>query len=367
MTVGEFLNLVNQELPAIQAIVSPVPAQRSGPINVTGIDLVKQGVELYPHEFPLPRSYQTSIGVQHELPWGIVAQVDYVRRVGINVSLGEIDLNHFPVQPGVPGPIIPLCTPKQQFIAGIECSTGAITFWEDQGHQLYNAMLVKVQKRFANRFAFQAAYAWQRDWSDNYPVPGGTTAVWDLAHWQTSWGQDLAHHNFNFAGTYEMPWGFQLSVNSSFISVTPQGAQVNNLVVPGSVPTTTTEPLPGIAWDSLAAGTSRSQLGAAVAAYNSKVPAAAQLQLPSRYRFGDPIFSQDFRLSKKFTYKERYQLSIMAEMFNAFNISNLLYGSFTLDSLGSTSFAFGQPVARIGQSLGQGGARAVQLGARFSF
>src|SRR5580704_10829297 len=369
MTGGEFLNLVNEELPAISKIVSPVPAQRSGPISVTGIDLVKQGVELYPHDFPLPRSYQTSIGVQHELPWGMVAQADYVRRVGINVSLGEIDLNQFTrtFADGAPNPIIPVCKPSQNFVAGAECSTGAITFWEDQGHQVYQGLLAKVQKRFAHRIAFQASYAYQRDWSDNYPVPGGTTQVWDLNNWQSSYGQDLAHHNFNFAGTVELPWGFQLSVNSSFISTTPQGAQVSGLVLPGTVPSTTTEPLPGIPWDSLAAGTSKTKLAAAVAAYNASAPVADKLALPASYGLSAPIFSQDFRLTKKFTFKERYQVSVMAEMFNAFNISNLIYGSYTIDSAYSTAQAFGQPVARVGQSLGQGGARAVQLGARVSF
>ena len=369
MTVGEFVNLVNQELPAIEAIISPVPAQRSGPIAVTGIQLVKQGVELYPHDFPLPRSYQTSIGVQHELPWGMVAQVDYVRRIGVNVSLGEVDLNQFERtnSAGAPNPVIPLCTPKQNFVASAECSTGAITFWEDQGHQVYDAMLVKVQKRFANRFGFQASYALQRDSSDNYPAPGGTTQVWDLNNWQSSYGQDLAHHNFNFAGTMDLHWGFQLSVNSSFISSTPAGAQVSGLVRPGTVASTTTEPLPGIPWDSLNAGTSKAQLAAAVAAYNSSAPAAAKLALPANYSLGSPIFSQDFRLTKKFTFRERYQLSITADMFNAFNISNVIYGSYTLDSAYSTSQAFGQPTARFGQSLGQGGARAVQLGARISF
>jgi hypothetical protein len=369
MTVGEFVNLVNQELPAIEAIISPVPAQRSGPIAVTGIQLVKQGVELYPHDFPLPRSYQTSIGVQHELPWGMVAQVDYVRRIGVNVSLGEVDLNQFERtnSAGAPNPVIPLCTPKQNFVASAECSTGAITFWEDQGHQVYDAMLVKVQKRFANRFGFQASYALQRDSSDNYPAPGGTTQVWDLNNWQSSYGQDLAHHNFNFAGTMDLHWGFQLSVNSSFISSTPAGAQVSGLVRPGTVASTTTEPLPGIPWDSLNAGTSKAQLAAAVAAYNSSAPAAAKLALPANYSLGSPIFSQDFRLTKKFTFRERYQLSITADMFNAFNISNVIFGSYTIDSAYSASQAFGQPTARVGQSLGQGGARAVQLGARISF
>jgi hypothetical protein len=369
MTVGEFYNLVEQELPSIEKIVSPVPAQRSGPISVTGIDLVKQGVELYPHDFPLPRSYQTSIGVQHELPWGLVATADYVRRVGVNVSLGEIDLNQFTrtTASGAPNPVIPLCNPSQQFVAGIECSAGAITFWEDQGHQVYQGLLTKVQKRFSHHVAFQASYAYQRDWSDNYPNAGSTTAVWDLNNWQSSYGQDLAHHNFNFAGTYELPWGFSLSVNSSFISTTPQGANFSfSTPLPGTVPAGLTEPLPGIPWDSLAAGTSKTQLASAVTAFNAKYP-TQQLGLPPSYSLSTPIFSQDFRLTKKFTFKERYQLSIMAEMFNAFNISNLIVGSYTLDAAGSTSYAFGQPVARYGQSLGQGGARAVQLGARVSF
>jgi hypothetical protein len=70
-------------------------------------------------------------------------------------------------------------------------------------------------------------------------------------------------------------------------------------------------------------------------------------------------------------------------MFNAFNISNLTYPSFTLDSLAagctstvpngaftncpSQTYAFGQPTGRIGQTFGQGGARAVQVGARITF
>jgi|CZKS01.1.fsa_nt_gi hypothetical protein len=182
-------------------------------------------------------------------------------------------------------------------------------------------------------------------------------------------GQDPGRRKifFNFAGTYELPWGFSLSVNSSFISSTPVGAQVNGLVLPGTVASTTTEPLPGIVWDSLNAGTSKAQLAAAVAAYNASAPVAAKLALPASYALSAPIFSQDFRLTKKFTFRERYQLSVTAEMFNAFNISNVIYGSYTLDSAYSTSQAFGQPTARFGQSLGQGGARAVQLGARISF
>jgi hypothetical protein len=98
-----------------------------------------------------------------------------------------------------------------------------------------------------------------------------------------------------------------------------------------------------------------------------------KLVLPNsnNYMIGTPIFSQDFKLSKIFTYRERYRLEIRGEMFNAFNISNVGGQSYTLDTQvaagAQQTFAFGQPTSRIGQSLGQGGPRAVQVGARFSF
>ena len=54
---------------------------------------------------------------------------------------------------------------------------------------------------------------------------------------------------------------------------------------------------------------------------------ASQLHRPSFCRrtiaSGSPTISQDFRLTKVFTLKERYQFRILAEMFNAFNIANL--------------------------------------------
>jgi len=373
MTIGQFVNLVNTELPAIQAQISPLNPQRSGPIplNGTSIDLTKQGVELYPHSFPLPRSYQTNIGFQRELPWGMVLGVDYARRVGINITQGEVDLNHYNLYEGStkPNPVIPACTPTQIYVAGIECSSGAITFWHDEGHAVYDGLLVKLQKRFSHHASFQASYALQRASYDGAP--------WNEVNLASSYGQYLAHNNFNFAGTYELKWGFLLSVNSSFISRTPETASVSGLLLPGTDAVGSTEPLPGIAVGSLNAGTDKASLIAAVNAFNTQYAGTLNsqggkigaLQVPTHFQFGDPTFSQDFRLTKKFTYREKYSLSIVGEMFNAFNIANLFYPSaaFTLDPKGTASPQFGQPTQRIGQSLGQGGPRAVQVAARFQF
>jgi hypothetical protein len=46
MTFGQFINIVNQELPALQAVLTPTPPA-SGAYSTAGIDVAKQGIEIY--------------------------------------------------------------------------------------------------------------------------------------------------------------------------------------------------------------------------------------------------------------------------------------------------------------------------------
>jgi hypothetical protein len=373
MTIGQFTNLVQQELPAIAAILSPPNPIRSGPFPYPNINFAKQGVEIYPEHFPLARSYQTSIGVQRDLGHGMVINVDWARRQGENVSLGEVDQNLFTRYQGsaLPVPVIGLCAKIPDFDPTHNCSTGSITFWTDQGRAIYNGMLLKLQKRMSNHFQYLVSYALQKATAEG---------VWDNTNYMAGYGEYLPHQNLTVAGTVNIKWGFTLSLNSSFISRTPITPQVNGLILPGTVPSGSTEPLPGIKYGSINAGAGKDELAAAVAAYNSNIVGTknaqgsvitAPLILPSDYQFNDPTITQDFRLTKTFSYKERYKFNILAEMFNAFNISNLTGYSSTLDTKSTVAanqtFAFGQPTQRINQTFGSAGPRAVQVGARFTF
>ena len=87
------------------------------------------------------------------------------------------------------------------------------------------------------------------------------------------------------------------------------------------------------------------------------------LTLPSNFSLGRPFNSQDMRLTKTFTYHERYRLNIFGEMFNIFNYSN--YGGYSFDPSNSTGF--GIATQRQTQVFGSGGPRAVQVGGRFTF
>jgi hypothetical protein len=284
-------------------------------------------------------------------------------------------------------PVIPLCPTNPDFNPTDNCSTGGVTFWNGQGRERYNGLLMKLNKALTKRVQFLVSYAYQKDNSNAGPV-----GILDNLNFASSYGEDLPHHNLNVSGTFQLPWGLSLSANSSIISRSPQVAVINGLDLPGTAPSGSTEALPGMKFGCLAVGCSQDSLAKALSIYNATIAGKPSAQgpgspnpgpfvLPHDYQFGDPIFSQDFRVTKNFTYREKYKLNVFAEAFNLFNISNLTYPSFQLDSLApgcsliggafttcsSQTYAFGQPTGRIGQTFGQGGARAFQFGARFLF
>jgi hypothetical protein len=96
------------------------------------------------------------------------------------------------------------------------------------------------------------------------------------------------------------------------------------------------------------------------------------IQAPSAAAFyGRTGESQDVRLTKTFTFRERYKLSILGEIFNVLNYANIGGASYSLDTTSKLSTSvpsvFGIPSQRSGQTFGSGGPRAEQIGARFIF
>ena len=100
-------------------------------------------------------------------------------------------------------------------------------------------------------------------------------------------------------------------------------------------------------------------------------------------RFNDTFNSFDFRISKIFHVGERVEIEPLGEVFNLFNVTNVLgfsksnYSGFSnvlvRDSNDSSnpgflrSSSFGQPVSTAGGVFGSGGPRAFQFGARVTF
>src|SRR5690606_9622911 len=124
-------------------------------------------------------------------------------------------------------------------------------------------------------------------------------------------------------------------------------------------------------WNELDRGVGAEGLREVVEPFNSGVageltPAGRpipRVTLPSSFRFGDSVFSQDLRVAKILTFSERYELNVFGEVFNLFNVANLDgYGVNVLEPA-----TFGQPNRRATQVFGSGGPRAFQIGTRLSF
>lgn len=359
MTVGQFMQIYNAQIGAVTQRLSTTNFD----LAIRGIQVGKTGANLYPLEYPVQRSYHMNAGIQRDLGHDMVINVDFVRRVFVNTLLGALDYNRFNrFINGVQTPVIPRCTSTAQANdPNAQCSTGAITFWTPAGREVYNGLLVKLDKRFTNRYLFTASYAL----TDRLAING----ISNLDNWNANWGPTGARHILNVSGVVDLPWGFQISAISAMSSRGPLMPSIPNVDLDGDGNTTT--PLPGVEFNCFNRGCGKDDLAAAVAAWNTtyagKRDARNQLipslTLPASYEFGDWFSSQDVRVTKTFTWKEQYKLAVFAEMFNVFNIANLGGYSFNL----ANTATFGQPNSRAGQVFGSGGPRALQLGGRFTF
>jgi hypothetical protein len=365
LTVGQFMQIYNAQIGAIQQSLAP---KNLNDLSVRGIQIGKTGVNLYPREYPVQRSYHMNIGVQRELRQDMVLTVDFVRRVFVNTLLGAIDYNRFNRFINVNGtptqsPVIPRCTAAQAAARNPndQCSTGVISFWTPGGRGVYNGLLVKLDKRFSKRYLFTASYA--------LTGQSGINGISNLDNWFETYGPQGARHILNVSALAELPWGFQVGFISAMSSRGPLMPSVTSVDLDGDG--TTTTPIPGVDFNCFNRGCGKDDLAQAVASFNQqfagKKDARGQtiptLTLPTNYEFGDNFSSQDIRLTKTFTWRERYKLAVFGEIFNVFNIANLGGYSFNLNNTAT----FGQPTSRASQVFGSGGPRALQLGGRFTF
>jgi hypothetical protein len=368
LTFGQFISLYKAQIAGLTAALAPKDLNN---LTVRNIDISKTGTQLYPKDYPLIHAYHMNFGVQRQLSRDMVLSVDYARRVFNNVDLGEVDQNRYNRYiNGVQTPVIPKCTGAQAATPGFECSTGPITFWTPAGKTSYNGLLVKLDKRFAKRYQFTASYAL----TDQH----GYNGIYNYNQYNSSWGPQLARQRLTLSGIVDLPWGFQLGLISTMSGKSPTEAIVSGVDLIGSGAQTNT-PLPGLSFNCLNRGCSNSDLAAAVASWNSTYAGKAdaigkvipKLILPANYTTGRNFNSQDVRLTKTFTLKERYRFSVFGEMFNVLNYFNPTGISSTVDQVNSNpanqTFSFGQPTGRFGQVFGSGGPRAVQVGGRFTF
>jgi hypothetical protein len=395
-------------LPTIRSTLASKLGDGTDP-TVSTVQVIKQADQLFGPDHTTAYAIHVSAGIQQELTPSLSVSADYVMRRYVHMGgfqgVFSVDRNQFN-RPRVTGvdpntgvvsfvrdPVIPLCTPAQAAALNPQdqCSTGAITVYGGDANSRYQALQIKLDKRFSSRLQFTGSYALAQN--------TGFVAVTQYNNPALDYGNvGTPRHMLIVSGVYEIPdvhaqsrvlRGLLNAWTVAFISETdsapPLDTTLSGLDLDGDGISTTL--LPGInGHNLLGEGLSQSRLRALVAQYNATVEARTKvitnpdgtrsvirprtpfnqiispIVLPGTISAGDSFISQDVRLTKRFNIRERVTLSLIGEVFNLFNVANLTGYSSVLNQPN-----YAQPSARAGQAFGTGGPRAFQVASRVEF
>jgi hypothetical protein len=343
-------------------------------LSVRNIDLLKRGNNFVDPSYTTPSSVHVSIGLQREVARGVVISADAVWKRFRNTFINGIDYNRWN---SANGPVLPACTEAQRLDVHAACSNGPIFFDTSSGTARYRGLLLRAEKRLS-RWQLLASYALSSFVGTNgtgtgtSENPGGRVFGFNNDNWLENYGPlpTDQRHLLNVSGTIVLPLDLTVAVSLSAGSAPPFAPYVGNIDFNGDG--TVNDLLPGTTINQFGRDRGRADLVTLVAQYNAQIAGtrtptgqiAPVLQLPASFSFNDHFFTQDLRLTRRFHLgSARYQASLVLDVFNLFNTSNVIAVGSDLTQPAS----FGQPAERVGQVFGSGGARAVQVGLRFRF
>lgn len=290
------------------------------------------GFEALARDFPSPTVYQWSVGVQRQLPWKIVADVNYVSNKAYHL-LRVRELNY--VAPdqvtGVAG------TPSNNYrtFRGY----GRIMMNETTGESDYQGLQVAINRRAAQNFSFGLAYTLSRSRgdSDSEDSTSSGSMAQDPRNVTGEYGyQDFdRRHVLSVNYIWSLPWyrgqrnaagyvlgGWQVSGITNFRT----GRRLNitaatNTALFGDTVTLRGNLVPGMDPNSAPEGGRTETQWLNIAAFAR--PATNQLgTLPRNAAQGPSFLSTDLSVSKSFPIRGSVKLQVRVDVFNLFNQRN---------------------------------------------
>ena len=374
----------------------------------TTLSLIDQG-----RRSPLYQSY--SLSAEHQFPLGIAFKLGYVGGHGRNLP-NSLNINQLPDNQYAKGTAaLSAGTPFAYSGLG-QWKTGtqplyqtlfpypqyqSITMAVSDGRSDYNALDVKVQKRFSRGVTLLAAYTWSSNWDNIWGAYGsgnslntgnnGPQDIYNLSPEYARATNDIPNR-FTLAGSWELPFGRGkqfLSGANRLVDLAVGGWKLHDVTIiqnGGPLAITQTSNLssygnstqrpsivPGV--NPCLSGPPEGRIAQYFnpTAFTATAPPSASNPLPYGNQprtsncSGPGYLNSDLSLNKEFRLTERVRAEFRAEALNAFNTPqfatpNLSVGSFST-STNSTSYNSGA-----GQITGTlGFPRLVQLGGRLTF
>jgi hypothetical protein len=355
--------------------------QKSGTCKLTSLECTGAiSGPLFSTEFQIPYSLQYAVGIQKELPGKMVLQADFNYRKGLHEVI-VFDVNHFDDIVSGPRTAFP----------------NAVPYADSSAFSTYQALLVRLDRRFANGFQFTGSYTFSRFKAFGSDALGlGVTAT-DLNNLRKEFGPAGLDrtHRLVVSAIWELPYfkksssgfkrnllgGYTVSVISTSFSGVPLSAFLPDFADLSGTGTFQSY-LPGTGEGSIGRQIKTvGQLNALITAYNAKFagtddPQGTTLSTlalvpPNTPMGGDSLISQDVRLTKTFRFSESMHLDLIGEVFNLFNIANLTGGgnNEVLSVAGTPVSEINtfRPTERTTSVFGTGGPRAFQFAVKFTF
>jgi hypothetical protein len=331
--------------------------------------------------FRPPESYQWNLTVSREVMKNTVLEASYVGNHGLHLWRRGVNFND--VVPSARATLAHLYRTGGDTTAFIAANRrliglGDITMSESTGDSSYHSMQIWLNRRFADRLAFQAAYTWGHTIS-NVPVTSFQTATTDPFNYNLDKGDaDLdRRHTFISNVVYVLPSFRNLGMARYALG----DWQLNGIVTfLGGTPIDVTSGANTAGLE--AQSTQRPDLVPGVPIYLNNGTSylnPAAFRLPAEGRFGTlgrgvirmpSRKNVDFSVNKNWRIGERYGVQFRTEFFNLFNHVN-----FT--GLETSDLAFqntaSDPNFGKSQSAGFGrfnkdaGPREIQFGFKFTF
>jgi outer membrane receptor protein involved in Fe transport len=317
------------------------------------------GIDIISNRLRNPMVQQTNLGIETQIHRNLTLKVDGVHNFGTRFIIGDPVGSVYNPQTGGPDEV-----------TNLESAVGT----------KYDALWVAARQLFGKYGEFDAAYTLSKafNYANDDQIPFEYSPI-DPNNLQLEYGPppNDQRHRLVMSGIANLPYKFQFSPVWTIAS----GVPMDILLPDGSERVPTMQRNAGGREfhnaQQLNAFIARTNAGGGVyeASANSYVILP---QVSNHAHFDDSFNALDFRLSRAIHLGERYNLNLIGEAFNIFNVTNIL-GVSNLNYSGfantlspdngnpSYSSSFGQAVSTAGGVFGSGGPRAFQFAARFSF